>query len=104
VLSVAGVLIALVIGFWLYQHWQEAHEESEQVTDEEVLAEFEEAYFSGEMTEDEYRRVTALLKKPGGAARLTTSRPVRPPAHPAEPPLEAPPAAPGDDLPPPGSP
>jgi hypothetical protein len=80
------VLLALLIaGVMGYRAWQEAHEEIEPATPEELLASFERARFEGEMDAEEYERVRRQLDKSAhrpGPTRQPGPRGNRPAAPP----------------------
>jgi hypothetical protein len=56
---------AIAVGWWLKREAQE-----EPVTDADLLAEFEAARDAGEMDEEEFRRVSAALKRRLGRTDL----------------------------------
>jgi hypothetical protein len=70
--------VAIAVGYYLKREAQE-----EPTTDGDLLAEFEAARDAGEMDEEEFRRVTASLRKKMG-----------------RPPLESPAQAPAPPMPP----
>jgi hypothetical protein len=79
-------LIALVVAVGtivVYRLRREVDEDLCPVTDEELLRDFERAYFAGEMDEAEFRSVTAALK----AKKSGTPKPavVPPPTEPETP-------------------
>ena len=73
-LGLAVVLIALVVAAILgYRVWQEAHEDVEPATSEELLASFEEARARGELDQEEYARVRERIER--SAPRPPAERP-----------------------------
>lgn len=83
-------LVVLAGGILVYRLRRDVEEDSCPVTDEDLLRDFERAYYSGEMDEAEFRSVTAALKaKQSGIARPPIPPP--PPLRgegPAEPGIE----------------
>jgi hypothetical protein len=80
-LLVFGVVALLAIPR-LYQKWQEWQEDEEApASEEDILADFEEAHAAGELNDEELRRLQTLL-----------GRPVKPRRHPqaASAPAESP--------------
>ncbi len=84
-LPVILLTLAMLIGIPIaYRAWQEAHEEDDPVTDDDVLAGIEEAYATGEIDEAEFRRARALILGVE-TKEIHRSRPVPPPrADPTE--------------------
>ena len=76
-------LIALVVlagTILVYRLRREVDEEDCPVTDDDLLRDFERAYYSGEMDEAEFRSVTAALE----AKRTGVPRPLASPPTPAD--------------------
>ena len=64
------VLLVAIGATVVYRLKRDVEEDDRPVTDEDIAREFERAYFSGEMDEAEYRRVTeALQARKTGAPR-----------------------------------
>ena len=70
VVVLLSLAVAAVVGF---RAWQDAHEDVEPVSPEELLASFEEARARGELDEEEYARVRERLGRP-----TAPNPPVRP--------------------------
>lgn len=69
-------LVVLAGAILVYRLRRDVEEESSPVTDDELLRDFERAYYSGEMDEAEFRSVTAALKaKRGGLERPSANPP-----------------------------
>ncbi len=85
----ATIVLVVAVGATIVYRLKRDVEEDRPVTDEDIAREFERAYFSGEMDEAEYRRVSESLR-----ARKAGARPVAPPAEPPAP-EAAPEASPG---------
>ena len=60
-------------------------------TNEDLLAEFREAFEQGEISEDEYRKIESTLRRPGSGGGTKAGSPPLPT-------LPKSPAVPGDDL------
>lgn len=60
-LLAGAILIGVTVAVRM---WREIHEDAEPATNEELLAEFRQAYAAGEIDEAEFGRVTALLMDP----------------------------------------
>ena len=72
-LGLAVVLVAVVVAAILgYRAWQEAHEDVEPATSEELLAAFDEARASGDLDKEEYERIRERIER--SAPRQTSER------------------------------
>jgi hypothetical protein len=74
------VLVVAIGATVVYRLQRDVEEDDAPVTDDDIAREFERAYFSGEMDEAEYRRVTETLR-----ARRAGVGKVEPPAAVPEP-------------------
>jgi hypothetical protein len=75
---------AIAVGYWLKRDVQE-----EPVTDADLLAEFQAARDAGEMDEEEFRRVTAAIRRRMGEPNLENPTPAPPAPDAAAQPEEA---------------
>jgi hypothetical protein len=63
-LGLAVVLVAVAVAAIVaYRAWQEAHEDVEPATPEELLAAFDEARASGELEQEEYERIRERIER-----------------------------------------
>ena len=63
-IGLAVVLVAVVVAAILgYRVWEEAHEDVEPATPEELLASFEEARLRGELDEEEFAKVRERIEQ-----------------------------------------
>lgn len=76
------VLVVAIGAAVVYRLKRDVEEDDRPATDEELARDFERAYFSGEMDEAEYRRVTEALR-PRKAGVLKVEPPAVAPAEPA---------------------
>lgn len=62
-----GALVVAMIwaGVLAYRSWQEAHEEIDPATPEELLDAFRQAWMEGELDEQEFNRVRKQLEEKG---------------------------------------
>ncbi len=75
------VLVVLAGAILVYRLRREVEEDSCPTSDDELLRDFERAYYAGEMDEAEFRIVTATLKaKKAGIPRPPIVPPAAPPA------------------------
>src|SRR5690348_13093893 len=78
-LGLAVVLVAVAVAAVLgWRAWQEAHEDVEPATPEELLASFEEARSRGELDEEEYARVRERIEQSAPVPRTSPRRPADP--------------------------
>jgi hypothetical protein len=77
------VLVVAIGAFVVYRLKRDVEEDDAPVTDEDIAREFERAFFSGEMDEAEYRRVSESLR--ARKAGLRQTGPPAPSAPNAEP-------------------
>jgi hypothetical protein len=67
-------LVVLAGSILVYRLRREVADEACPVTDEDLLRDFERAYYAGEMDEDEFRSVTAALRaKREGTPRIAVA-------------------------------
>ncbi|HEY2157962.1 MAG TPA: hypothetical protein VGH33_20205, partial [Isosphaeraceae bacterium] len=81
------VLVVAIGATVVYRLKRDVEEDDAPVTDEDIAREFERAYFSGEMDEAEYRRVTEALRA-RNAGVLRVQPPAAAPEPASEPPTE----------------
>jgi LytS/YehU family sensor histidine kinase len=96
----AGIITAGIIT--VYLHKREDAEDLEPVSDDDLLEQFERARFAGEMDEEEFQRVCAVLKNKKAAQAVAQSQPA--PASqadpsPVDPRAELPPEGPSEPAP-----
>jgi hypothetical protein len=79
-LPIVLLAVAILIGVPVaYRLWREAHEEDEEpASDDERLAQLEKAFYLGQMSEEEFRRIRESLGRP-----KTATPPVRKTVGPA---------------------
>lgn len=87
-LSLAALTIAFVLAIlFAYRYYRLEQEEKEEVPEspEALLADFERAYYSGEMDEEEFRRIKDSLRKQSDPTATPGPKPApRPGAAPTE--------------------
>ncbi|WP_165246112.1 hypothetical protein [Paludisphaera soli] len=78
-MGLAALVIAMIWGGVLaYRSWEEAHEELDPATPEELLDAFRQARLEGEMDAEEFARVREKLEQAEGR-----ERPGKPPGQPS---------------------
>lgn len=64
-LGLAALVVALIVGVvWAYRSWEEAHEELDPATPDELLDAFRKAKMEGDLDEEEFARVSQRLQDP----------------------------------------
>lgn len=64
-LGLAALVVALIVGVvWAYRSWEEAHEELDPATPDELLDVFRKARLEGDLDEEEFARVSRRLQDP----------------------------------------
>lgn len=63
------VLSLLVVGVVAYRAWSEAHEDLTPVSEDDLLASFQQARSAGELDDEEYEKVRRRIRD-GDAGRL----------------------------------
>lgn len=62
-LGLAALVVALIVGVvWAYRSWEEAHEELDPATPDELLDAFRKARLEGDLDEEEFARVSRRLQ------------------------------------------